>query len=68
MKIRRGVAEDRRVSIEDPEMAVEFDPIIGRSMTIGVSDAELMRELSLAYAITHNHDYIKMLRVLRRLR
>ena len=45
-----------------------FDPVIGRALMVGVSDYVLIRELTLAYSISRYRNYVKMLRVMRRLR
>ena len=45
-----------------------FDPVIGRALMVGVSDYVLIRELTLAYSLSRDRDYVKMLRVMRRLR
>jgi hypothetical protein len=52
-----------------PASDVEFDPVLGVARDPGrMSQAELLRELQLAWSLTQDRRYLKLLRQMRRLR
>ena len=66
----RRTAQAVEASAGGPVRVVEasFDPVLGVATNVGTSQAELLRDAQIAWTLTKDRRYLKLLRQLRRLR